>query len=270
MASDDRETPVLILTMKWGDLYGPHFVNRLRRGVKRHLARPHRFICFTDDARGLDKEVEAMPLPAVDLADGHSDTRWQKMALFNENLAGLSGTALYLDLDQVVVGDLDPFFTIPGRFRILRDAELFRAKPLRWLNPARRAFLNSVGNSSVFRYEIGAHRHILDSYLADPEGAVRDHGLSQRFQSVQLARNGDLDYWPKGWCVSFKNHCVPRGLLSYFRAPTLPEGARIVCFAGHPKMEDVLSGKGGRWYRRIGDVEWLRRAWQMPEYDAHG
>ena len=26
-------------------------------------------------------------------------------------------------------------------------------------------------------------------------------------------------------------------------------------------MADVLAGRGGRWYRRIGDVTWLRRAW---------
>ncbi|TDH39469.1 hypothetical protein E2A64_07540 [Pseudohoeflea suaedae] len=255
--------------MKWGDFYGPHFVNRLRRGVKRHLSRPHRFICFTDDTRGLDQEVEALPLPEIELAEGMDDTRWQKMALFKKDLAGLSGTALYLDLDQVIVGDLEPFFTFPGKFRILRDAELFRAKPLRWVNPARRALLNSVGNSSVFRYEIGAHSHILDAYLADPDGAVRDYGISQRFQSAQLARSDDLHYWPKGWCVSFKNQCVPRHLLSFFKDPALPEGARIVCFAGQPKMEDVFSGNGGRWYRRIGDVEWLRRAWQMPENDSH-
>ena len=27
-------------------------------------------------------------------------------------------------------------------------------------------------------------------------------------------------------------------------------------------MADVLAGKGGRWYRRIGNVDWLRRAWE--------
>ncbi|MFD2440116.1 hypothetical protein ACFSS8_08540 [Paracoccus kondratievae] len=43
--------PVLILTMKWGTVYGAEDVNRLYRQVARHLSRPHRFICFTDDAR---------------------------------------------------------------------------------------------------------------------------------------------------------------------------------------------------------------------------
>lgn len=260
----DSEAPVLILTMKWGNLYGPESVNRLRQGAKRHLARPHRFICFTDCGSGLEPDIEVLPLPELELANGNSDTRWRKLALLRRDLAGLSGTALFLDLDQVIVGDLEPFFTLPGAFRILRDKELFRAKPLRRLNPSRHAFLQSVGNSSVFRYEIGQHAYVLDAYVADPAAALRDYKISQRFQSAQLAKNDDLDYWPRGWCVSFKNACVPRNIRSYFEDPSLPQGARIVCFAGSPKITDALYGRGSKWYRRIGNVDWLRTAWEGP------
>ena len=42
----------------------------------------------------------------------------------------------------------------------------------------------------------------------------------------------------------------------------VPEGARIVLFAGAPKMEDVFAGRGHKWYRRIGNIDWLRKAWQ--------
>ena len=69
--------PVLILTMKWGTLYGTADVNRLARQVRRHLARPHRFICFTDDATGIGKGVETLPLPELGLPAGHGDTRWE-------------------------------------------------------------------------------------------------------------------------------------------------------------------------------------------------
>ncbi|WP_282601904.1 hypothetical protein [Paracoccus sp. PARArs4] len=256
------DQPVLILTMKWGTLYGAEDVNRLARQVRRHLSRPHRFICFTDDARGLDAGVEAMDLPELGLPEGHGDTRWRKLAIFRPDLAGLSGTALFLDIDLVVVDDLDPFFDLPGDFRIIRDDDLFRPKPLRRLNPARDRFLHSVGNSSVFRFRIGEHAYILDAYLADPAAATRDYEISQQFQSAQLAAHGDLHYWPKGWCVSFKNDCVAPSLQSYLRDPELPEGARIVLFAGAPKMEDVFAGRGHKWYRRIGRIDWLRDAWQ--------
>ncbi|OWY12466.1 hypothetical protein B6V72_11220 [Thioclava sp. F34-6] len=257
--------PLLILTMKWGDLYGPHYVNNLARGVRQHLQRPHRFICFTDDTSGLDPEIEALPLPNLGVSESHGDTRWRKLALFRKDLAGLEGTALFLDLDLVIVDDLGPMFDLEGEFYIIRDDDLFRAKPLRKINPSRDQFLHSVGNSSVFRYEIGAHSYILDAFLADPVAATSRYEISQQFQSAQLAKNGHLAYWPKEWCVSFKNHCVPKGFKSYVADPSLPKGAKIVVFAGSPKMDDALNGKGGKWYRRIGDVSWLKSLWQAPE-----
>ena len=33
-------------------------------------------------------------------------------------------------------------------------------------------------------------------------------------------------------------------------------------------MDEALNGKGGKWYRRIGDVDWLKSRWEPPE--AHG
>lgn len=256
--------PVLILTMKWGTLYSCDDVNRLHRQVRRHLCRPHRFVCFTEDPKGLDPEILALPLPELGLPEGHSDTRWRKLALFRKDLGGLSGTALFLDIDLVVVDDLGAFFDLPGDFFIIRDDDLFRPKPLRKVNPDRDRFLHSVGNSSVFRYEIGAHSYILDAYLADPAAATANYEISQQFQSAQLEKHGNLHYWPRGWCVSFKNDCVPRNLLSFLRDPALPEGAKIVLFAGAPKMEDVFAGRGHKWYRRIGNIDWLRQAWDLP------
>jgi hypothetical protein len=182
--------------------------------------------------------------------------------VFRKDLGGLQGTALFLDLDLVVVDALEPFFDEPGRFLIIRDDDLFRHKPLRRLDPERDRFLHSVGNSSVFRYEIGEHTDILDAYLADPAAATAQYEISQQFQSAQLARRGLLQYWPKGWCVSFKNDCVPRHVKSYLNDPAVPAGAKIVVFAGTPKMSDVLAGGGHRWHRRIGNVDWLRQAWQ--------
>lgn len=254
--------PVLILSMKWGTLYGAADVNNLAAGVRRHLDRPHRFICFTDDAAGLDPRIEAHPLPALDMPPGNRDTRWRKLALFNPDLFGLSGTALFLDLDLVIVGPLGPFFDHPGRFVILRDDDLFRPKPLRRLNRSRDRFLHMVGNTSVFRYEIGAHPEIVETYVTDPQAAARRYEHEQQMVSDILQQQGLLGYWPRGWCVSFKNTCVGRGLASYLRDPACPTDARIVLFAGNPKMADVLAGRGGRWYRRIGDTGWLRRAWE--------
>lgn len=262
MANWGSDNAVNVICMKWGSFYGPEYVNNLRRGVAKYLKRSHRFVCFTDDVSGLDNGIETFPLPRLDLPDGQQDKRWRKLSLFRSELADLQGTALFLDLDLVIVDDLDPLFDHPGEFLIIRDDDLFRAKPLRKLNPQRDRFLASVGNSSVFRYEIGAHTYILDAYVADPIGARDRYEISQQFQSAQLATRGRLQYWPREWCVSFKNHCVPRHFRSFIQDPIVPAGARIVVFAGSPKMSEVLAGGGERWYRRIGDTSWLRKHWE--------
>lgn len=253
--------PLLILTMKWGTLYSSADVNRLAAQVARHLDRPHRFICFTDDAAGLDARVEAMPLPELGLPQGQADTRWRKLALFRRDLGGLSGTALFLDIDLVVVDDLGPFFDLPGDVLIIRDDDLFRPKPLRRINPARDRFLHMVGNTSVFRFVIGSHPEVLDQYLSDPSAAAAQYEHEQQMVSGVLDQQGAMSYWPVEWCVSFKNHCVGRGLTSWLRDPICPPAARIVVFAGAPKMAEVLAGRASRWYRRIGNIDWLRRAW---------
>ena len=88
---------VNIICIKWGTMYGAEDVNRLYRQVKRHLNRPHRFVCFTDDFNGIDPGVDCQPLPELGLPEGHGDTRWRKLALFRRDLGGMTGqVALFL------------------------------------------------------------------------------------------------------------------------------------------------------------------------------
>ena len=47
-----------VLCMKWGDKYGPEYVNRLYAMVARHLRGPFRFVCLTDSGKGVRPEVE--------------------------------------------------------------------------------------------------------------------------------------------------------------------------------------------------------------------
>ncbi|EOD12112.1 hypothetical protein EMIHUDRAFT_213884 [Emiliania huxleyi CCMP1516] len=62
-------TPPAALTVacvKWGDKYGPEYVNRLYAMVARRLPGvPFRFACLTEQPRGLRREVEPLPLPAA-------------------------------------------------------------------------------------------------------------------------------------------------------------------------------------------------------------
>ena len=77
-AREKKTTPLTFLTYKWkpkpgyrSTFTGEH-VNILARMVRRHYARPHRFICYTDDDTGIDPSlVEAREIwtDYADLAD---------------------------------------------------------------------------------------------------------------------------------------------------------------------------------------------------------
>ena len=242
--------PVNIVCMKWGTLYGPDYVNRLHAMVARNLARPFRFMCFTDDPDGLKDGVEHAPLPPIHLAPEHKDRPWRKIGLFNETLADLQGTALFLDLDIVVVDSLDPLFDYePGRFCIIHN----------WTHPER-----ITGNSSVYRFEIGADSYVLERFNSESHYHwIEEYTNSQTFLSHSVK---DLAYWPEDWCVSFKKHCLPKGpfgLWNWIRPSRVPPGARVVVFHGHPNPDDALAGRWpGGWYKGLRPATWIADHWR--------
>lgn len=231
-----------VICMKWGTAYGPQDVNVLHHMVQRHLSLPHRFVCFTDDPSGLEPGIEHFPLPEVKVPARLHREAWLKLGTFSRPLADLEGTALFLDLDLVIVDDIDCFFQHPGEFCIIHN----------WTHPHR-----IVGNSSVYRFHVGAHPEVLERYHADPEAAKHEYRNEQAFLSHQLP---SLSYWPASWCVSFKRHCMPPRLLAPLLRPRLPAGAKIVVFHGDPKPEAALRGE---W---AGRFKWMRRTPWIGEH----
>lgn len=243
---------VNIICMKWGRAYGPEYVNRLHAGVSRNLSRPFRFVCFTDDPTGLTEGVEAREIPTIRLDPPYHNNPWRKLGLFRSELADLSGTTLFLDLDLVVVGGLDPLFEHPGDYCVIHN----------WTRPK-----DIVGNTSVFRFEIGAHADILELFESQPTQHWVDlHANSQTFTSRNMP---DITYWPPEWCVSFKRHCLPGGLkwwhmpLNALLPSRPPTGARIVVFHGHPNPDEAIEGRWpGGWYKALRPAGWIAEHWR--------
>ena len=246
--------PVNILCMKWGTLYGPEYANRLYAMVARNLTLPFRFICFTDDGTGLRGEIVARPLPPIDIDAPYEKTPWKKLALYNADLGDVAGTALFLDLDLLIVGSLDRFFDFPGEYCVIRN----------WTRPN-----DIVGNTSVFRFEIGAHTDLLETFHGQStQQWVDEARIEQTFLSRILHRQGRLTFWPDGWCASFKVHALPGGwkfprlVLNWFLPSRVPEGASIVVFHGHPNPDDALLGRWpGGWYKRLMPATWIDDYW---------
>ena len=51
-----------IVCVKWGHKYVPEYVNVLKRMCKRHITVPYQFHCFTENPKGLDPDINVIPL----------------------------------------------------------------------------------------------------------------------------------------------------------------------------------------------------------------
>jgi hypothetical protein len=240
-----------VLCMKWGRKYGPDYVNRLYAMVRRHLSGDFSFVCLTDDSEGIRAEVQCLPIPPLDLEvpSGQPDRAWKKLTTFEQNLHGLHGTALFLDLDVVVVGSLDAFFEQPGEFLIIHDyARPWRTERI-------------TGNSSVYRFELGAHADVLAYFRANMDAVQAKFRNEQAYLSDFLHAQGKLEYWPDAWCPSFKYHGIPAWPTNYWQEPFVPDGARIVVFHGECNPPDALAGRRNRAFRFIRPARWIARYW---------
>lgn len=240
-----------ILCMKWGTKYGAEYVNRLYHMVCKNLTLPFTFVCLTDNPDGLDAAIKYYPIPELPLPGGLPERGWKKLTTFTPSLYDLRGTALFLDIDIVIINNIDCFFTQPNTQNdevwIIRD----------WKKPWR-----MVGNSSVYRFQIGAVPGLLN-YFQQHFNEIRRHFRhEQAFLSWYIRQYHQLSYWPDDWCLSYKYHVLKKLPFSLWQAPEKPQHGKIIVFHGEVNPPDAITGGGGKWYRKVLPAPWLKDYWQ--------
>ncbi len=246
----------IVLCMKWGTLYPAVYVNVLYNAVRAGMSGPFRFVCLTDDAAGIVPDVDCHPIPDIGLAPAQwARGAWPKLSVFLPDLYGLRGRCLFVDLDTVVLGDLAPFLDRPGALTVIDSA------PWRYRDAAPRAM------TSLFGFEIGAGRALLDPVLTRRDETVATYRNEQDYLAATAATTGvDVTYWPQSWIVSFKYHLRQPLGLDRLRPPrAAPSGAKVIVFHGRPRPIDLIHPPRGNWdvfphYGR-GPVAWMRDYW---------
>lgn len=237
--------------IRWGSIYGPDYVNKLYAMLSRSTSRPMRLVCYTEDPAGIRPEVETHPLPPIDLPKTHTWKSWRKVSLWGPELEGVSGRVLFTDLDVVITGSVDAFFDFEP------EADFVVAE--NWTQAG-----EGIGNTSVYRFDVGSKRHIYDAFMKDPAGTIAAHPNSQTYISRTI---GAKRYWPAPWCVSFKHSLIPTWPLNFVKTPELPADAKIVCFTGLPNPDEA---RDGRWpapplkrlYKHVRPTPWIADHWR--------
>lgn len=233
--------------MKWGTLYGPEYVNILYNMVQRNLSFPFKMICFTDNSEGIIENVTCFPIPEVDLPSNIPERMWKKLTVFKKDLYNLSGTALFLDLDVVIVDNIDCFFQDSHPFMIIKD---YRRQ---W---------RLTGNSSVFRFQIGQHAYVYDYFIANFKEIKAAHRNEQEYLTWAINEKNILRYWPKKWCPSFKYDCASKFPIAIWKNPCIPSGSKIIIFHGEFTPLKAIKGGFGKWYRLLRPSKWIKQYWK--------
>jgi hypothetical protein len=243
----------VVLTMKWGEAYDPDYVNVLYGGVKKNLAGNFRFVCLTDNPKGIRPEVECHAIPNMGLpAVGFTSGAWPKIAMFKPNLYDLQGRALFIDLDSMICDDLGPMFELPGTLNMIRE----------WKRPIDRVKLRPPirGASGVVGFDLGSLPQIWNTLITDPIGSLKSAQNDQRFIENVFPQRG---FWPETWVTSFKRHVLPSPVVNWFKTPGLPPaGTRILAFHGRPRPAELVPDNNQKWgdFWRCGKgaVPWFR------------
>ncbi len=240
-----------IICIKWGKRYSSTYVNRLWSMIKRHTNRKTRLICYTEDPEGISNEVTIYPLPEIKLPEKIKYHAWRKVSLWRQQLQGIEGDVLFIDLDVVITGSLDDFFDYKpeSTFCVIEN----------WTQLG-----SGIGNTSVYRFRVGAHKYLYDKMQAQGQEMYEKYGNSQTFISNEIKVK---DFWPKEWCQSFKHTMMPPWPINFFKVTPLKSGIKVVCFTGKPDPDEARDGLWrAPWYKKIykhvKPTPWIAEHWQ--------
>lgn len=218
----------IILCMKWGDMYGPEYVNNLNSMISRNISYSFKLFCMTENTSGISPDVECLPLPKLGFkVPPEAPGKWPKQALWSKELFGLKGVALFLDLDSVIVDSIDCYFECGN------SEDVFTAR--NWVKP-----MIKSAQTSVFRFKIGSHPYLLETLQKDPQLCVK-YQFEQNYLTHYL--KGPHKYWPSQWTKHFRKHCMGPWPKRYLFEPKKPKKCKIVTFPGHPKPPDAILGR---------------------------
>lgn len=242
-----------VACMKWGTRYGADYVTRLHSALKRNLTMPLHLVCFTDDPTGIPDDIECQPLPEITLPEDVRWTPWRKISMWQADLPGFNrgDDVLFLDLDLVITGSMDEFFTYrPGKVLAIEN----------WTQMGQ-----GIGNTTCYRWRVGENSFIYDDLQKDPDEVLSRYRIEQQYLSRELE---EILFWPAEWCLSFKHNLMPPFPLNWFKAPVLPATAKLIAFTGKPDPEDAVVGEWPekktwkRIYKKVLPTLWIDEHWR--------
>ncbi len=218
------------LTIKWGSEFNPDDVNILKRAAVTNTSFKTRFICLTDDRKGLDADIETFPIPEFGLYKKTPEKGiWPKISLFHPDIADIAELVVFLDIDTIVCGCLDEFFNDPQE-----SLRLLSCGP-RWVNMDPSLPPNAA--TGVMAYRPAFQSYLFKFFCKDISRFTGQFAAEQMFVGSAVEK---ASYFPVKWVESFKYHLRQGYLVDLVKPPSTPKATtKLVAFHGFPRPRDV-------------------------------
>lgn len=207
---------LVVCTWLWGAKYSPIYVERLHKGLRKHLEQPFRFLCFTERERSVTFSEGIERYGIQDTALTHLKGCFARLRMFDpawQQACGIADRLVCLDLDVVITGPLDQLFDRPESLVVLQGANAANPCPY---------------NCSVMMLRKHAHPELWTDFSVDKLDRIPRHEFPDD-QGWLWYRVKHAAAWLVGW---------PSGIYA-FKKPgwpkdndELPADARIVSFIG--------------------------------------
>ena len=174
-----------VVCLKYGDKYGPIYVNNLYNMIERHLTVPHRFVCFTDNTVGLNPKIEIKLIQSQRFSGW-----WWKPYIFKADHFSDGDTNLFFDLDMVIVNNIDNIANyLPNDFVGLQDVG--------------RVFKRGADRlgSAVLKWPANQYTDIWTNLDANPNYARQFQGDQDYIWHLHKSV---IRFFPEKWIQSYK------------------------------------------------------------------
>lgn len=231
--------PLSVICWKWKppEFYEREFtadaVNTLYKMVRRNYSNPFYFHCFTDDPKGIIRDVRTHPIPDdfghLESPMGvHYPSCYRRLIAFYRDFSDIVGPKFVsLDLDCVIVDRCEPLWD-------RREDMVF------WESQVP----GQPYNGSMWLHRCGTREQAINQFdpLRSPQ-LVKQAGFTGSDQAwLSYILPGEATWTKQDGVVSWQTHCKNRGW-------ELPRGARIVFFQGLDSPWDKRVQDRGRWIK---------------------
>ena len=171
-----------VITLKHGNKYSSRYVNILHARIK-HFNPHYEFVCYTDNTNGLDPEIRTRELDTTLGLYGW----WFKTWILNQQLPGPN---IFLDLDVLITGSLEPFLVPYTGLGIIQNGRGINSSIMTWRNrvPWVWSVFDSQRDYHLAQKPPYGDQEIIE--LAQQRGLVLDYFNQQMVAWLRVAREG--------------------------------------------------------------------------------